>query len=123
MTGLSFLRPDYGKELLIVLNVLPILGPSNRMTAMTTMATRARMIAYSTRPWPFSLGANNIITFLSIKIFCLRTTLSAGYMTVSKAKGYIGLLQENGLCVWRRKHELRIHIISKLPNRQNLINS
>jgi hypothetical protein len=31
------------------------------MTAITTMATRARMIAYSTRPWPFSLGANNIM--------------------------------------------------------------
>jgi hypothetical protein len=33
------------------------------MTAMTTMATRARMIAYSTRPWPFSLGANNMVLF------------------------------------------------------------
>jgi hypothetical protein len=33
----------------MVLKVLPILGPSKRMTAITTMATRARMIAYSTR--------------------------------------------------------------------------
>jgi hypothetical protein len=32
------------------------------------MATSARIIAYSTSPWPFSLGANNIITFLSKKI-------------------------------------------------------
>jgi hypothetical protein len=31
------------------------------MTAITTMATSARMIAYSTRPWPFSLGANNMM--------------------------------------------------------------
>ena len=47
------------------LKVLPILGPSKVMTAMTTMATRARMIAYSTRPWPFSFGANNMLIFLS----------------------------------------------------------
>ena len=55
------IRAGYGNELLMVLKVLPIFGPSKRMTAITTMATRARMIAYSTRPWPFSLGANNIM--------------------------------------------------------------
>ena len=43
-------RASYGRELLIVLKVLPILGPSKRMTAITTIATSARMIAYSTRP-------------------------------------------------------------------------
>jgi hypothetical protein len=53
----------YGRELEMVLKVLPILGPSKRMTAITTIATRARMIAYSTRPWPFSLGANNMVLF------------------------------------------------------------
>ncbi len=41
---------NYGSELAIVLNVLPILGPRRRITAMTTMATRARIIAYSTKP-------------------------------------------------------------------------
>jgi len=62
MTGLLLLlRAGYGRELAMVLKVLPILGPSKRMTAMTTMATSARMIAYSTRPWPFSLGANNMV--------------------------------------------------------------
>lgn len=67
----TFLLPagaGYGRELEIVLNVLPILGPSKRMTAMTTMATSARMIAYSTRPWPFSFGANNIAKLLSYKL-------------------------------------------------------
>jgi len=40
MTGLLLLLPArYGRELEMVLNVLPILGPSKRMTAMTTMAT------------------------------------------------------------------------------------
>jgi hypothetical protein len=53
----------YGRELAIVLKVLPILGPSKRITAITTMATSARIIAYSTRPWPFSLGANNMVRF------------------------------------------------------------
>lgn len=52
----------------MVLNVLPILGPSKRMTAITTIATRARMIAYSTRPWPFSLGANNMLNSFLIEI-------------------------------------------------------
>ena len=45
-----FSRANYRRELLMVLKVLPILGPSKRMTAITTMATRARMIAYSTKP-------------------------------------------------------------------------
>lgn len=44
------IRAGYGNELLMVLKVLPIFGPSKRITAITTMATRARMIAYSTRP-------------------------------------------------------------------------
>jgi hypothetical protein len=48
-------------ELLTVLNVFPIVGPSRRITAITTMATNAKMIAYSTSPWPFSLMADNII--------------------------------------------------------------
>ena len=66
VAGQNFLmlpETDYGRELLIVLKVLPILGPSKRMTAMTTIAMRARIIAYSTRPWPFSFGANNIVLF------------------------------------------------------------
>ena len=41
-----------GMELLIMLYVLPSFGPKKFMTAMTTMATRARMIAYSTSPCP-----------------------------------------------------------------------
>jgi hypothetical protein len=52
-------------ELFIELNVLPILGPSKRMIAITTNATKAMMIAYSTRPWPLSWGANNMDEFLS----------------------------------------------------------
>ena len=40
----------YGKELLIVLYVSPILGPITHTTAITTMATNERMMAYSTSP-------------------------------------------------------------------------
>jgi hypothetical protein len=61
------------------------------MTAMTTMATSARMMAYSTSPWPFSFGANNMIAFLSIKRHFLRTTLSARNMTFSDRKSYMGV--------------------------------
>src|SRR5512141_2290268 len=62
---LVLLPRSYSRELLMVLKVLPILGPSKRMTAITTIATRARIIAYSTRPCPFSLGANNMLALLS----------------------------------------------------------
>jgi hypothetical protein len=53
------------KELLIVLKILPTLGPIRRMTAITTTATRTRMIAYSTSPCPLSFGWNNMDKFLS----------------------------------------------------------
>ena len=116
MTELSLLRPGYGNELLMLLNVLPILGPSKRMTAITTMAMSARMIAYSTKPWPFSLGAKSIITFLSIKKSCLRIVLSSDTMTHVRAKSYIGFLRKKCLPAPTYK-------ISKLPSRQNLITS
>ena len=58
---------NYGMELAMVLKVFPILGPSKLTTLITTIATKARMIAYSTSPCPFSLGANNIGKFLSLK--------------------------------------------------------
>ena len=68
MTGL-FVTPKtgYGREFEMVLKVLPILGPSKRTTAITTRATSARIIAYSTSPCPLSFDANNMTEFLSIK--------------------------------------------------------
>src|SRR5574341_779581 len=88
--ALLLLKADYGRELAMVLKVLPILGPSKRITAITTMATRARIIAYSTRPWPFSFGANNIVNLpFNKKILGLpEGALSANYMTVSETKSY-----------------------------------
>ena len=53
-------QPTDERLLLMVLNTLPIIGPSNIRTAITTMATRTRIKAYSTKPCPFSFGANNI---------------------------------------------------------------
>ena len=41
---------NYGMELAMVLKVFPILGPSKLTTLITTIATNARMIAYSTSP-------------------------------------------------------------------------
>src|SRR5512143_1385168 len=38
----------------MVLNVLPIMGPRIISAAKTTMATKTRIRAYSTRPWPLS---------------------------------------------------------------------
>src|SRR5258705_1685716 len=39
-------------EIIILENVFPMAGPSRVKIAMTTTATRTRMRAYSTRPWP-----------------------------------------------------------------------
>jgi hypothetical protein len=53
------------KELLMVLKIFPIFGPSMRRIAITTIATNTRMIAYSTNPCPLSCGCNNMDEFLS----------------------------------------------------------
>jgi hypothetical protein len=45
---------------LILLNVFPITGPNIIKAAITTIATITKIIAYSTSPWPFSFGENNI---------------------------------------------------------------
>src|ERR1700690_2796421 len=47
--------------LLMVEKVLPMIGPRIMRAAITTMATKTRIRAYSTKPWPFSFGANNIL--------------------------------------------------------------
>lgn len=59
---------DY-RELLIELKVLPTVGPSRRIMAITTRATNTMMIAYSTSPCPCSLIENNMDEFLSEKTF------------------------------------------------------
>jgi hypothetical protein len=48
----------------MVLNVLPMIGPRIIKAAITTMATKTRISAYSTKPWPLSLEANNMGSFL-----------------------------------------------------------
>jgi hypothetical protein len=50
--------------LIIVLNTFPIAGPRRARITITTIATKTRINAYSTRPWPFSFGANNIAYYL-----------------------------------------------------------
>ena len=65
--GLSGSMKHYGMEAVMVLKVLPSLGPSKRTTAITTMATNESTIAYSTRPCPLSSGVNNMTKFLSKK--------------------------------------------------------
>jgi hypothetical protein len=41
-----------------------IAGPNKARIAITTTATKTRINAYSTRPWPFSFGANNMVIHL-----------------------------------------------------------
>jgi hypothetical protein len=55
-----------------LLKILPIAGPRRAKITITTTATKTRIRAYSTKPWPFSLGANNIVFHLlsSHKMFC-----------------------------------------------------
>ena len=62
----------------MVLNVLPMIGPRIIRAAITTMATKTRISAYSTKPWPFSFGANNILVdspFLRISLKNSETTI------------------------------------------------
>lgn len=51
--------------------MLPIAGPRRERITITTTATNTRMRAYSTRPWPFSLGANNM-AFTSYVVYYLQ---------------------------------------------------
>ena len=46
--------------LFTVLNALPMIGPIINKAAITTMATKTRINAYSTKPWPLSFGENNM---------------------------------------------------------------
>jgi hypothetical protein len=48
---------------LMVLNTLPMRGPRIIRAAITTMDTKTIIRAYSTRPWPFSLRAKNMVYF------------------------------------------------------------
>lgn len=48
----------------MLLKTLPMAGPSRARITITTTATRTRINAYSTRPCPFSFGANNIVPHL-----------------------------------------------------------
>jgi hypothetical protein len=64
--------PTVVNELLTLLNTLPIMGPRIINTAMTTMATRTRISAYSTSPWPIScflFEDKDFILFLLLKIW------------------------------------------------------
>jgi len=36
-------------------------GPNNRITTRMMIINKIRINAYSTRPWPFSLGENDIL--------------------------------------------------------------
>src|SRR5271157_4109757 len=62
---LSMPRFNFGRviytSLTTLLNIFPILGPSKANITITTIATKTRINAYSRRPWPFSVGANNIL--------------------------------------------------------------
>jgi hypothetical protein len=46
---------------------------------MTTSATRRRIMAYSTRPCPFSCDANNMMAFLSERMMMAGVLLSQRY--------------------------------------------
>jgi hypothetical protein len=51
---------SYYRLLLIVLKTFLTSGPIIVSAAITTTATKTRINAYSTIPWPFSFKANNI---------------------------------------------------------------
>ena len=44
----------------MLVKMLEMDGPSSVNAAITTTATKTRINAYSTKPWPFSFGENNM---------------------------------------------------------------
>src|SRR3990172_2812796 len=46
---------------MMLLNTLPMAGPSSERITITTTATSTRISAYSTRPWPFFMKLLNIV--------------------------------------------------------------
>jgi len=62
--------------LLIELKALPMVGPRTIKTAMTIIATKTRIKAYSIKPWPFSLGVNNIAIFSFLYGFLRKPEIS-----------------------------------------------
>ena len=48
----------------IRLNMVLTLVPSRPRMTITTIAIKTRINAYSTKPWPFSFAANNMVTSL-----------------------------------------------------------
>ena len=63
------------------LKTLPMIGPRTIKAAITTIATKTRISAYSTRPWPFSLGENNILKFLLSFGFHRKASSDCPYFT------------------------------------------
>jgi hypothetical protein len=77
---------------LIWLKTPPMIGPRIIKAAITTMATKTRINAYSTRPWPFSLGENNI-GFFSFLLDFSGIYPKMIYFTWSMKKGIVDKLQ------------------------------
>src|SRR5258706_441219 len=71
---------------LIWLKTLPMIGPRTIRAAITTMATKTRIRAYSTSPWPFSLGVNNMWANLLSLLFPGKTSTGCSYFTSSCKK-------------------------------------
>jgi hypothetical protein len=72
---------------LSLLKTLPMIGPRIMRDAITTMATKTRINAYSTKPWPFSLGENNMVCYL----------LSLGISRPPHGVSYLHIVQEKEL--------------------------
>jgi hypothetical protein len=73
---------------LILLNVFPIMGPIIINAAITTIATKTKIKAYSTSPCPFSFSKNSIEFHL---LFCLALKcdiLIPLYVFIGKKKAY-----------------------------------
>ena len=91
MTGLfiSDWRGNYTPDRLelISLKTLPMIGPRTIKAAITTIATKTRISAYSTRPWPFSLGENNILKFLLSFGFHRKASSDCFYCTLNTGIG------------------------------------
>jgi hypothetical protein len=67
----------------ILENTEPICVPSAAIITITTMEIKTRINAYSTRPWPFSFGENNMITHL-LPLYGLLAPLPRSSLSIDK---------------------------------------
>jgi hypothetical protein len=70
--------------------IFAIAGPRIARITITTTATKTRIKAYSTKPWPFSFGANSIVVTSFLFVECNAPGTIYYYRTFVKKCNMLG---------------------------------